>query len=183
MCLHVSRLLSAFVAAVPRGRLTRPRQPRTYNRPPNAPVMRNALRVGAIVIAVSIAPVAMDLDAERLDALQQSGPVTFASDIAPIVFEHCVSCHRSGGSAPFSLLSYEDVKMHAERIAAVTQSRYMPPWKPEPGYGDFADARRLSQPQIELIRRWVAGGAPLGDPSLMPPSPKVGDQWQLGSPD
>jgi tetratricopeptide (TPR) repeat protein len=145
--------------------------------------MQNALRLGVIVIAVSIAPVAMDFDAERLHALQQSGPVTFASDIAPIVFEHCVSCHRSGGSAPFSLLSYEDAKTHAERIAAVTQGRYMPPWKPEPGYGDFADARRLSQPQIELIRRWVDGGAPLGDPSLMPPPPNVGDQWQLGTPD
>ena len=113
----------------------------------------------------------------------QAGPVTFASDIAPIVFEHCVSCHRTGGSAPFSLLSYEDVKTRAERIAAVTQTGYMPPWKPEPGYGDFADARRLSPPQIELIRRWVDDGAPLGDPSLVPPPPHVSDQWQLGTPD
>jgi tetratricopeptide (TPR) repeat protein len=146
-------------------------------------VIRNALRLGVIVIAVSIAAAAMDLDAGRLHARQQSGPVTFARDIAPIVFEHCVSCHRSGGSAPFSLLSYEDVKTRAERIAAVTQTRYMPPWKPEPGYGDFADARRLSQPQIELIRRWVADGAPLGDPSSMPPAPQTGDHWQLGTPD
>jgi tetratricopeptide (TPR) repeat protein len=59
----------------------------------------------------------------------------------------------------------------------------MPPWKPEPGYGDFADARRLSPPQIELIRRWVDEGAPLGDPSSMPPPPRVSDQWQLGTPD
>lgn len=64
-------------------------------------------------------------------------PVTFAGHVAAIVFEHCASCHRRVGPAPFSLLTYEDVRHRAERIAAVTASRYMPPWKTEPGYGDF----------------------------------------------
>ena len=32
----------------------------------------------------------------------------------------------------------------------------MPPWKPEPGYGNFEGVRRLSDAEIETIQRWVA---------------------------
>ncbi len=45
-----------------------------------------------------------------------SGPLSFTEHIAPIVFENCASCHRPGGSAPFSLLRYRDVASHAKRI-------------------------------------------------------------------
>ena len=110
-------------------------------------------------------------------------PVTFAVDIAPIVYAQCVNCHRPQGSAPFSLVAYADVKSRAERVAAVTRSRYMPPWKPEPGHGDFADVRRLSDAQIELIERWVSEGAPEGDRAATPPPPPATAGWQLGTPD
>ena len=113
----------------------------------------------------------------------QAPPVTFSRDIAPIVFEHCASCHQPGGSAPFSLLTYDDVSARADRIAAVTASRYMPPWKPEPGYGEFADARRLTDPQIGVIQRWVSEGRMRGDPAALPPAPARGTGWQLGTPD
>ena len=116
-------------------------------------------------------------------AAQPASRVTFATDIAPIVFAHCVSCHRPDGSAPFSLLTYDDVQRRAERIAAVTASRYMPPWKPEPGHGDFADVRRLPDRDIELIRQWVRNGTPAGDPAAAPAPPRFADAWQLGPPD
>ena len=35
--------------------------------------------------------------------------VTFAETIAPIVYANCVTCHRPGEAAPFSLITYEDV--------------------------------------------------------------------------
>lgn len=113
----------------------------------------------------------------------QAAPVTFATHIAPIVFEHCVTCHRPDGSAPFSLLTYQDVRSRAGRIAEVTGSRYMPPWKPEPGFGEFADARRLADRQIELIQQWVRNGSPEGDPANAPAPPTFVDAWQLGTPD
>jgi tetratricopeptide (TPR) repeat protein/mono/diheme cytochrome c family protein len=115
--------------------------------------------------------------------MAQTGAVTFASDIAPIVFDNCVSCHRPGGPAPFSLLSYEDVKGRADRVADVVRRRYMPPWKPEPGHGDFVDSRRLSDAQINLVQQWVTSGAPLGDVARMPRTPSLNGQWQLGTPD
>src|ERR1700693_2892379 len=63
-----------------------------------------------------------------------SDPLTFSRDIAPILYQNCAVCHRDGGSAPFSLVTYQDAKKHAHQIAAVTSSRFMPPWLPEPGY-------------------------------------------------
>jgi hypothetical protein len=56
--------------------------------------------------------------------------VTFNKDIAPIVFNHCSTCHRQGQSGPFELLSYSDVKRHAKQIAELTERRIMPPWLP-----------------------------------------------------
>jgi len=80
-------------------------------------------------------------------------------------------------------LSYEDARKHASQIVAVTERRYMPPWPPEPGYGDFKDARRLSDEQIHLLAEWVNAGAPRGDPSDLPPAPQFNNGWQMGQPD
>jgi len=77
--------------------------------------------------------------------------VTFSRHIAPIIYANCTPCHHPGEAAPFPLLSYEDVSGHAAQIVAVTARRYMPPWPPAPGYGDFAGERRLSDAQIRLI--------------------------------
>jgi hypothetical protein len=109
--------------------------------------------------------------------------VTFAHDIAQLVYDHCASCHRPGESGPFSLLTYEDVKKHAAQIATVTQSRFMPPWLPQAGYGDFTDENRLTPEQIRKFADWVAQGTPEGLESEIPPAPKFAEGWQLGTPD
>jgi hypothetical protein len=110
-------------------------------------------------------------------------PLTFSKSIAPIVFDHCAPCHRPGEAAPFSLLTYSDVRKHGTQIAQVTHQRYMPPWMPEPGHGDFAGSPRLSDQQIELLARWVAQGMPEGDPADLPQAPHFTQGWQLGPPD
>ena len=109
--------------------------------------------------------------------------VTFNRDIAPIVFHSCTLCHRPGEAAPFSLLNYRDAKSHARQIAAITQSRAMPPWLPEPGTYQFADEMRLSSEQIELIAQWVEQGAVEGDAAELVHQPKFVEGWQLGEPD
>jgi tetratricopeptide (TPR) repeat protein/mono/diheme cytochrome c family protein len=107
----------------------------------------------------------------------------FARDIAPIVYQFCAPCHHPGGTGPFSLLHYDDVKKRAAQIATVTRSRYMPPWLPEPGHGDFAGELRLSAEQIRQIADWVAAGAPEGPPDETPSPPQFAEGWQLGQPD
>lgn len=113
--------------------------------------------------------------------VKADGPV-FNRDIAPIVFQHCVQCHRPGESGPFPLLNYQQVRSHARQIAAVTQSRYMPPWLPAPGEFHFQDEHRLSDEQIRTIQRWVAAGSPEGQ-GPVPQPPHFEPGWQLGQPD
>jgi Tfp pilus assembly protein PilF/mono/diheme cytochrome c family protein len=109
---------------------------------------------------------------------------TFSRDIAPILFRHCVSCHHPGQSAPFSLLMYEDVRPRARQIALVTKSRYMPPWKPEPGFADeFLGKRGLTEDEIATIAQWSDAGAPEGNRADLPPRPDWSDGWRLGTPD
>lgn len=110
-------------------------------------------------------------------------PVTYAHDIAPILRENCVPCHRPGESGPFSLITFEDAKKRARLIADVTARRYMPPWLPEPGYGDFEGVRRLTGAQIKTIAAWVTAGAPEGEKSNASALPPVPEDWQLGKPD
>jgi tetratricopeptide (TPR) repeat protein/mono/diheme cytochrome c family protein len=110
-------------------------------------------------------------------------PPTFNKQIAPIVFEYCAPCHRPGEAAPFPLLTYKDVKRQATQMVAVTRRRNMPPWPPEPGYGEFAGTRRLTEHQIATIAEWVKAGAPEGDGKDLPPAPKFAEGWQLGPPD
>ena len=109
--------------------------------------------------------------------------VSFNQHIAPIVNQYCAPCHSPGEAAPFSLLTYEDVKRHAAQIAAVTKRRYMPPWLPEPGYGDFVEERRLSDTQIQHIQEWVKQGSPAGSPAGASPNPQITSEWRLGEPD
>jgi len=111
-----------------------------------------------------------------------AGP-TFNKEIAPILFQNCAACHRPGEAAPFSLLTYADAKKRAKQIAEVTASRFMPPWLPEHGKGDFAGERRLSDAQVEAIREWAMAGAPDGNTADLPPAPRFIEGWQLGAPD
>jgi Tfp pilus assembly protein PilF/mono/diheme cytochrome c family protein len=108
---------------------------------------------------------------------------TFARDVAPILYQHCTSCHRPGESGPFPLVSYADAKKFAPEIAQAVRARSMPPWLPEQGFGDFANDARLTDAQIELIGAWVKGGALEGPASEAPPPPHFTEGWQLGPPD
>jgi len=110
-------------------------------------------------------------------------PPTFARDVAPILVQHCTGCHRPDGSAPFSLLTFAEARPRAKQIAAAVRRRAMPPWKPEPGYGEFVGSRLLTDAQIAAITGWADLGAPLGDLAESPPAPTPTDAWQLGPPD
>ena len=95
----------------------------------------------------------------------------------------CSPCHRPGGAGPFDLLSYADVRKRGNFLVAVTQSRYMPPWQPEPGFAEFIGERRLSDKQIEMLRQWVSEASVEGDPDHLPPVPDWPTGWFLGKPD
>jgi len=116
-------------------------------------------------------------------ASSTSSKVSYTRDIAPIVNANCVTCHRPGQVAPFSLLTYEDVSKRAELIAHVTQIRYMPPWKPADHFNQFLHERRLSDDEIALFQTWEKTGAAEGDDADLPPAPTFATGWALGEPD
>src|SRR5882672_3233590 len=112
--------------------------------------------------------------------------LTFTRDIAPIVWARCATCHRPDEIGPFNLITYDDVRRRATQIADVTSRRVMPPWKPEPGKGDFEGERRLTAVELSRIQQWIRDGALQGDPSDLPPPPiatTTTGGWRLGAPD
>ena len=130
-----------------------------------------------LVFGLALAMVMCDVEAAP------AGPVTFARHVAPIIFDRCGICHHPNGSAPFSLLTFPAARQRATLIAAVTKSRLMPPWKSEPGYGEFIGHHPLSDAEIEVVQQWLADGAPEGDPRDLPARPQWTEGWQLGRPD
>lgn len=109
--------------------------------------------------------------------------VTYTRDIAPILNERCVSCHRHGGGAPFVLADYTSVSRKAGTILRVIESRYMPPWHAIGGDVPLVDDRRLSDAELALFQKWAAAGRPEGDPADLPPARVFPSGWQLGEPD
>jgi len=132
---------------------------------------------GAILIAaVGMAPRAQG-------ASQATTAPTFARDIAPILFANCVECHRAGEIAPMSLITYAEVRPWAKAILREVASGAMPPWHADAPHGTFRNERGLTAAQKETIERWVAAGAPEGNPADLPPAPTFAAGWRIGEPD
>lgn len=114
---------------------------------------------------------------------EEKVPPTFSKNVAPILFQSCVTCHRPGEAAPFSLLSYGDAKKRGKLIAKLTHSRQMPPWKAEKGDVSFEGERRLKDSEIATLQSWVDAGMPEGNPKDLPKAPVFEGGWELGKPD
>ena len=122
--------------------------------------------------------------AETADGTIAVSSPTWARDIAPILMNHCVECHRPGQVAPFSLLSYPDAAKRARFLAKTVKARIMPPWSPDGPVDAFVDERHLSPEEVAAIGQWAEGGAPAGDLTQAPaPPPDPSDTWHLGPPD
>ena len=105
--------------------------------------------------------------------------VTYAGDVAEILRENCLNCHREGSIGPMSLESYESVRPYASLIRSKVGSRQMPPWPLDKGVGiqHFKNDISLTDEEIETIVRWVDQGAPLGDPAAVP-EPPIWPEWE-----
>ena len=108
---------------------------------------------------------------------------TFTRDVAPILYKNCVACHRAGEIAPMSLITYDDVRPWARGIRQAVAQGVMPPWHADAPTGTFENERRLTDAEKDVIARWVAGGAPQGDPKDLPPVPAFTRGWRIGTPD
>ena len=67
------------------------------------------------------------------------------------------------------LATYQQVRPWAKAIRDEVLARRMPPWDAVQGVGEFRDDASLSAPEMDMVVRWVEGGAPEGDVVLTAP--------------
>src|SRR5690606_25000010 len=123
---------------------------------------------------------------------QSSGTdVTFHKDIEPILQRACQTCHRTGGVAPMSLVSYDEVIPWAGLVEYRTHLRdragAMPPWYAEKDIGiqDYKSDPSLSDEELAKISAWARGGVPKGNEADAPTPLEWDDSgvWAAGPPD
>ena len=108
---------------------------------------------------------------------------TFAADVAPILYENCVACHRPNHLAPMPLVTWDDVRPWARAVRAKVVSREMPPWGADSGIRAYRNDVSLSQEEIDVIAAWVDAGAPRGNDADLPERPEFAEGWSIGEPD
>jgi peroxiredoxin len=111
------------------------------------------------------------------------GAITFNKNMAPLLQNRCVSCHRPGEIGPFALTDYDEVVGWAEMIREVVDQERMPPWSASAKFGHFSNDARLSAAEKQVIRDWIENGCPQGDPKHLPPPRTFADGWQIDKPD
>ncbi len=107
----------------------------------------------------------------------------FYGGVERVFREHCQECHFRGGTAPFALETYDDVRRRSRTIREVLDERRMPPWSASPEHGHFANDPSLSVTDMATVKRWLRGGLARGDEAKKLPPVPPRDEWQIGTPD
>jgi hypothetical protein len=141
--------------------------------------MRKRLFKSGIIVIAFTAMVLVAMAAKK----SAPSTATFSKDVAPILYNKCVECHRPGEIAPMSLLNYKEVRPWAKSIRERVTDRSMPPWSADPKVGHWANDPRLSDQEVATIVSWVEGGAKEGNPKDLPAVPKFTVGWTIGTPD
>ena len=145
------------------------------------------MRITQFLVAMLFCSAVLMLPGSASAQATDSQQPTFASDVAPILYRSCVSCHRAGQIAPMSLISYQEARPWARSIKNKVETRDMPPWHLDRRIGiqGFKNDPSLTDQEIATIVTWVDNGAPQGNPTDTPPPPEfaAADAWQIGEPD
>ena len=124
------------------------------------------------------------ISAPKQSAAPIESELNFQQHIAPIVFDHCTTCHRPGTAAPFSLITHQDILAHTEMIQEVIRDETMPPWYANKHHGKFQNDRSLSDKQKEMFLEWLQSRKEIGPPNAAPEPPQFEDgPWRIGTPD
>ncbi len=101
----------------------------------------------------------------------------------PIFRDNCGACHREGGIAPMSLVTYNEAYPWAQSIREEVLGLRMPPWKAEDGFGNFRNGHALPAKEMDMILEWSSGGYPQGPRSVQLEPVTAPTDWPLGAPD
>ena len=94
------------------------------------------------------------------------------STVAPIIKQHCTSCHVAGGPAPFPFVTHQDIARRRTFVAKVLREELMPPWLPGDEGLPIHDDRSMPDADRALLIDWLDAGAPAeADPNPIEPTP------------
>ncbi len=149
--------------------------------------LRNALeqtlaREKVLVAATSAPGCVLGIDPLQPDPRESAAP-TYHREVARILAQNCVECHRAGGVAPFALETYAQAKGRKAMIDLVVEDGVMPPWFATADSGPWRNDRRLSPAERATLAAWIEAGAPEGDPAETPRAYLYPDGWRIGEPD
>ena len=150
----------------------------------------NALLTGALDSVLAGQPVKQPKVSVRGCAVKEAkatragAKVSYSEQIAPLLIDNCVTCHRAGGIGPWQMSNYEMVKGFAPMIREVVRTKRMPPWHADPHTGVWDGDRSLTVEEKQTLVHWIESGAPRGkgaDP--LAELHKTWDEWAFGKPD
>lgn len=143
--------------------------------------LEQTLRREKVLVAATSAPGCL-LGIEPLPGPGPDAP-TYHREVARILAQNCVECHRTGGVAPFALETYAQAKGRKAMIELVIEDGIMPPWFAAHDSGPWRNDRRLSPADQTTLAAWIGAGAPEGDPAETPRPYLYPDGWRIGEPD
>ena len=173
-------VLDAMHRVAYRGRVDDQFSPGVKRSAPNRPDLQKAideLIANKDVSVPSTPPVGCLITFQKPS--KQDTTVSFCKTIAPIFYENCLECHRTGEIGPFDISNYDEVVGWAEMIVEVIDQKRMPPWHADPSHGSFKNARQMPPDSIATIREWVAAGMPFGFAKDLPVKPLTVEGWRL----
>lgn len=88
--------------------------------------------------------------------------ISYVEQIAPLLQEKCVACHRPGGIGPWAMNGYENVRGFAPMIREVIRTKRMPPWYADAHFGNFVGDHSITAEQAQILVHWIEAGAPRG---------------------
>jgi hypothetical protein len=153
-----------------------------YRGPAVSPALRRTVASLAAGSAPTthIEPVAGDCNIDY----GESAIASYADDIAPILRDNCMTCHREGGIGPWAMSEYRMIQGFAPMMREVLRVRRMPPWHADPAIGQWQHSAAISDEDTRTLIDWLEAGAPRGDgddPLLAQEAPSTA--WPLGEPD
>lgn len=117
---------------------------------------------------------------------EEAASPDYVADVVPILKQHCVSCHRQGGVAPWAMDSFEKVRGFSPMIREVLETKRMPPFFYDDRFEDIGNSKLLSVSDERTILEWISAGAQRGDLTINDPLVSIissETSWSLGEPD
>lgn len=135
--------------------------------------MRGILITAALAVVLGVAVLACGQERQSKEG-EKDSPVSFKSDVAPILKKHCLPCHAEENFNPseLSLDSYSDLMDGGKHGTPVvpgkaSESIIVQKVGPNPPFGDqmplkkknAANPDRLNDEEIQAIKDWINQGA------------------------